>query len=157
METHAELSPCRQYRYSLTRRWASGPQVLFVMLNPSTADETDDDPTIGKCIKFAKSWGYGGLVVGNLFAYRTPSPELLMTATDPIGPDNDEWLVKLQKSADLTIAAWGNSGSFMERSKAVTGLLSALHILHLNKTGEPKHPLYVAADTKPVPWELSAR
>jgi hypothetical protein len=154
MESHAEFSLCRQYRYALTRRWAEGPQVLFVMLNPSTADEIDDDPTIGRCIGFAKSWGFGSLAVGNLFAYRTPSPALLMDAADPIGFDNDRWLRTLQRSAELTVAAWGNHGRFRDRGKIVSQTLGAAHVLRLNGTGEPAHPLYISANTRPTPWEL---
>lgn len=152
MESHAELSPCRQYRYALKRRWAEGPEVLFLMLNPSTADETEDDPTIGRCINFAKSWGFGSLVVGNLFAFRTPSPASLMDAADPVGADNDHWLEKLQRSAELTLAAWGNHGRFRDRSMAVARTLVAPHVLRLNKTGEPAHPLYIRSDTRPVAW-----
>jgi hypothetical protein len=155
METYAELSACRKYRYALTRRWGDGPQVLFVMLNPSTADEVDDDPTIGRCIGFAKSWGFGSLAVGNLFAFRTPSPSLLLQTTDPVGVDNDHWLGKLQASAELTVAAWGNHGSFHGRGKAVARTLASPHVLRLNGTGEPAHPLYIPADTRPMPWALS--
>ena len=152
MENDAELSPCGQYRYALTRQWAEGPRVLFVMLNPSRADAVEDDPTIGRCVGFAKSWGFGSLAVGNLFAFRTPSPALLVQAHDPIGADNEHWLDKLQRAADLTVAAWGNHGSFRGRGKAVARTLSSPHILRLNKTGEPAHPLYIPADTRPIRW-----
>ena len=155
MESHAEFSICRQYRYALTRRWAEGPQVLFLMLNPSTADETEDDPTIGRCVDFAKSWGFGSLAVGNLFAFRTPSPALLVKAAEPVGADNDHWLGKLQGSASLTIAAWGNHGTFRQRGKAVARTLVSPHILRLNRTGQPGHPLYIRANSRPVPWETN--
>lgn len=152
MDTAAELSICRQYRYALWRRWCDGPQVLFVMLNPSTADETVDDPTIRRCIAFAKSWGFGSLSVGNLFALRTPSPLKLKQSESPIGSLNDTWLQELQTAASLTISAWGNHGSFMGRSSVVRARLSQPHILGLTKAGEPRHPLYVSATTQPQPW-----
>jgi len=145
---------CGNYRYSLTRKWAEGPSVLFVMLNPSTADANEDDPTIGRCISFAKSWDYGSLVVGNLFAFRTPSPDDLMESENPIGDANDEWLDKLQKSANLTVAAWGNKGRFLGRSKKVAQLLNKPHYLRMTSIGEPSHPLYLPAKLKPTPWAL---
>ena len=152
MKSDAVLSPCGQYRYALTRQWGEGPRVLFVMLNPSTADAVEDDPTIGRCIGFAKSWGFGSLAVGNLFAFRTPSPALLVHAHDPIGADNEQWLDKLQRSADLTVAAWGNHGRLRGRGEAVARTLISPHVLRLNKTGEPAHPLYIAADARPTRW-----
>ena len=153
METSAVLSHCRQYRYALTRKWADGPQALFVMLNPSTADESVDDPTIGRCIAFAKSWGFGSLSVGNLFALRTPDPGQLMRHSSPIGDKNDQWLQRLQETASLTVAAWGNSGRFHNRGAAVAQILSKPHTLGLTKLGEPRHPLYVHSATKPIQWQ----
>lgn len=152
METSAVLSPCRQYRYALWRKWADGPQVLFVMLNPSTADESVDDPTIRRCISFAKAWGFGSLSVGNLFALRTPNPGQLIEHSSPIGDENDQWLSKLQDSAALTIAAWGNSGRLNNRSASVAQVLSKPHTLGLTKIAEPRHPLYVHSATKPTQW-----
>ena len=91
---HAVFSPCRTYRYALSRVWAADkPYALFIGLNPSTADETLDDPTIRRCIDFAKRWGYGGLVMANLFAYRATNPSEMKAATDPVGVANDEWLI----------------------------------------------------------------
>ena len=152
METSAVLSPCRQYRYALWRKWADGPQVLFVMLNPSTADESVDDPTIRRCISFAKAWGFGSLSVGNLFALRTPNPGQLIEHSSPIGDENDQWLRKLQDSAALTVAAWGNSGRLNNRSASVAQILSKPHTLGLTKIAEPRHPLYVHSATKPTQW-----
>lgn len=152
MEATAALSPCRLYRYALWRKWADGPQVLFVMLNPSTADESTDDPTIRRCIGFAKAWGFSSLAVGNLFALRTPSPSQLMQNQSPIGDENDRWLHKLQQTATLTIAAWGNNGRLNGRSMSVAQLLSKPHTLGLTKLAEPRHPLYVHATTKPIQW-----
>lgn len=152
MEKSAELSPCGNFRYALGRKWSDGPCVLFVMLNPSTADAYEDDRTISRCIAFAKSWDFGSLAVGNLFAFRTPSPSALKLAESPIGEDNELWLRKLQKSANLTIAAWGNDGKFNGRSAEVARILVDPHILRLTKLGEPGHPLYIKADTRYISW-----
>ncbi len=149
----AVFSPCRRYRYSLFRRWAEGPQCCFVMLNPSTADELKDDPTIRRCIGFAKSWSCGSLVVGNIFAYRSTDPDELYRQEDPVGPENDRWLQFMQTESPLVIAAWGNHGTHQGRGDAVRALVPGLYVLGLTKTGQPKHPLYVAGVTKPVPWE----
>ncbi len=123
MKTTAKFSPCRHYRVALWRRWAPGPQVLFVMLNPSTADETTDDPTIRRWIGFAKTWEFGSLVVGNLFAFGTSRPPELRTCIEPIGAGNDDWLVRLQAESAVTVAAWGNHGRFLDRSSAVRSIL----------------------------------
>jgi hypothetical protein len=152
VETRAILSPDRKYRYALWRRWSDGPQVLFVMLNPSTADESIDDPTIRRCIAFAKAWGFGSLAVGNLFALRTPSPKVLRQSRAPVGETNDSWLKKLQASSTLSLAAWGNHGKFQNRGASVKHLLANVHTLGITKVGEPRHPLYVSAVTKPFAW-----
>ena len=154
MEFSAEISPCGLYRYSLTRKWSHGPSVVFIMLNPSWADAIEDDATIRRCISFAKSWGFGSLAVGNLFAFRTPSPTLMMAEDNPIGDDNDRWLRKLQGSADLILAAWGNGGTFKGRGKAVASVLNNPHVLRLTKIGQPGHPLYVRSDTQPSQWAV---
>lgn len=148
----AEISACRRYRYALRRKWASGPQVLFVMLNPSVADGSVDDPTIRRCIGFARAWGFGSLAVGNLFALRTPDPRVLKRSRSPVGPENDARLRELQDSAALVIAAWGNHGAFRGRSSEVRGFLRAPHVLGLTRLGEPRHPLYVAAAARACPW-----
>jgi len=125
------------------------------MLNPSTANATVDDPTIGRCISFAKAWGYGSLTVGNLFAYRTPSPEVLKTVADPVGPDNDRWLDQLSRDADLTVAAWGNHGTFRNRGFEVATRLRNPHCLRVTARGQPSHPLYVRGDCPLTPWALA--
>jgi hypothetical protein len=157
MQADALISLCRQYRFALWHRWESGPQVLFIMLNPSTADGLADDPTIRRCIRFARSWGFGTLAVGNLFAYRTTSPGELRASPDPVGSENDRWLAILQKESSLTIAAWGNHGRLLGRSRAVSSKLPGLHILGLTVLGEPRHPLYVRSDVRPRPWAAPAR
>lgn len=152
MENTAKLSGCRNYRYALWRTWDdSMPFVMFVGLNPSTADETSDDPTLTRCIKYAKSWGYGGVCMANLFAFRATEPADMKVSDDPIGIENNKWLKKLAKDAALVVAAWGNDGSYLERSEQVKEFLPNLYCLKLNKSGEPAHPLYQSADIKPVP------
>ena len=102
MKTYAELSNCRNYRYALWRTWDDEKgKAMFIGLNPSTADEIEDDRTIKRCISYAKQWGYGGIIMGNLFAYRTPSPAEMMMSNDPVGPENDTWLKRLSEEADI--------------------------------------------------------
>lgn len=153
LPSHAVLSSCRTYRYALSRVWdASKPYALFIGLNPSTADEWEDDPTIRRCIGFAKGWGYGGLVMANLFAYRATEPAKMMEARDPVGVTNDDWLVELASQAGVVIAAWGNQGAFLQRSTHVKALLPTLHYLKLNQSEEPAHPLYLKSTLTPVSW-----
>ena len=144
MKKKAKLSDCRKYRFALWRIWdESKPYALFIGLNPSTADETQDDPTITRCLNYAKSWGFGGLCMANLFAFRATKPSKLKAATDPIGKSNDWWLIELSQNAGIVVAAWGNHGSFLGRSKQVVNLLPNLHCLKRNKSGEPAHPVTV--------------
>lgn len=103
----ASLSKCRRYRYELRREWdANGKSCVFIGLNPSSADESRDDPTIRRCIKFAKTWGYGCLEMVNLFAYRSTDPAFQLHVHDPVGKANDKSLVRVCNSADLVVAAW---------------------------------------------------
>jgi hypothetical protein len=147
----AKLSRCRKYRYALWRTWDdSKPHVLFVGLNPSTADEKTDDPTLTRCINFAKSWGYGGVCIANIFAFRATEPSDMKAAKDPVGTANDRWLIKLAREAGLVVAAWGNDGAYLGRSKQVIKLVPNLHCLKLNKSGEPAQPLYQPAKLQPV-------
>lgn len=126
----------------------------FIGLNPSTADETQDDPTIRRCIRFTREWGYDGLVMLNLFAFRATDPKVMKAQTEPVGADNDEVLLKASRKVGLVIAAWGTHGEFKGRGDAVRRLLKdcRLHHLGLSKDGHPKHPLYLKADTKPTLW-----
>jgi len=152
MHSSATFSPCRRYRYALWRTWDEArPHVLFIGLNPSTADETQDDPTIRRCMGYARDWGYGGVCVANLFAWRATLPSDLKRAEDPIGPDNDEWLERLAGEAEGVVAAWGNDGAHLGRSTAVKGMLHEPLCLKLNRSGEPAHPLYLMAGLRPVP------
>lgn len=151
MNNTAAFSECRNYRYALWRTWdATKPTVMFVGLNPSTADEITDDPTLTRCINFAKSWDYGGVCMANLFAFRATEPRAMKVARDPIGSENNEWLLRLSKDAALVVAAWGNDGSFLGRSRQVITLLPDMHCLKMNKSGEPAHPLYQPASLKPI-------
>ena len=120
---NATISDCQKYRYALSRTWDCKERaVLFIALNPSTADEKNDDPTIRRCIDYAKNWGYGILLVVNLFAYRTTNPEKLRYVKNPVGNDNDQHIIKLSKKANLIVAAWGNKGSLFNRLLKEIGL-----------------------------------
>ena len=155
MKTDAVLSNCRKYRFALWRIWdESKPYAMIIGLNPSTADEKEDDPTITRCIGFARSWGYGGLCMANLFAFRATEPADMFAASDPIGPGNDEWLIKLADGAGVVVAAWGNDGAYLGRSNEVTLLISDLHCLKINMTGEPAHPLYLKGSLRPIPLSI---
>lgn len=141
----AKISSDGKYRYSLVREWdKETPKVLFIGLNPSTADEKTDDPTIRRCIGFAKKWGYGGILVGNLFAIRSTDPALIRKESDPIGSENDASLHEMVKLAKLVVAAWGNHGGYLHRSAVVRACIPNMKCFAKNKTGEPKHPLYVS-------------
>jgi len=149
----AFFSDDRVYRYTLSRIWLPGkPYICFVGLNPSKADENIDDPTIRRCIGYAMSWGYGGIVMVNLFAFRSTDPKNLLSATDPIGPDNYHHIFSNSWGAALTIAAWGVRGGYLGQDKKVRAQLTNPHCLALTKEGHPKHPLYLKKDLRPVPY-----
>jgi hypothetical protein len=150
----AHFSRCRRYRYALWRQWqAAGPTLMLIGLNPSTADAGHDDPTIRRCIGFARDWGFGGVWVLNLFAYRATQPTVLKAAADPIGPRNDIWLKRIARRCDRIVAAWGNHGRFMHRSTRVRAMFGdRLEIIRLTAAGEPAHPLYLSKTLKPVVW-----
>ena len=150
----AAFSDCRRYRYRLERVWdPDRPRALFVMLNPSTADSDADDNTIRRCVRFAQSWGYGRLLVGNLFAYRSSEPMDLKRVRDPVGPENDAALLSLATEADLVVAAWGRYGVLLGRDRAVQRMMPvAWHALSVTRDGHPKHPLYLPRNVAPVPY-----
>lgn len=131
------------YRYRLWRRWADGARVVFVLLNPSTADAVVDDPTLGRCVGFARSWGMGGLDVVNLFAYRARNPAELRRVEDPVGPDNDRALELACEGADRVVLGWGNGGLLYGRGGDVWRRLGARECLGWTRRGQPRHPLYV--------------
>lgn len=148
----ATFSPCRSYRYDLWRRWGKEGFCMFIGLNPSTADENLDDPTVRRCIDYAKRWGYGALCMMNLFAYRATQPRDMMAVAEPIGPENDAALLAHYKNAGVVVAAWGNDGGFQGRDKQVMAMLPELHYLKLNAGGAPAHPLYLRATLVPKPF-----
>lgn len=162
-DSGAILSVCGRYRYRLWRRWLLGHGTLaFVMLNPSTADASVDDPTIRKCRGFASRWGFGGIEIVNLFALRSTDPSALATAVDPVGPANDEWVGTLPSRTSEIVFAWGAYGAFARtRAEKVIDMLDVHCSLHdapvgrrgvmclgVTKSGHPKHPLYVPYSAK---------
>ncbi len=152
----ATFSPDRRYRYSLRRRVGLDPGTcVFCMLNPSTADERVDDPTIRRCIGFTRMWGFGILVVVNLFGLRATDPRELYSAADPVGPGNDDILYAQARSADRFIAAWGNHGQFQDRGAQVLALLESFKVpvMHLGLTqkGQPRHPLRLLKTLEAIP------
>lgn len=155
----ATLSDDGVYRYTLGRSWGDGPFVLFLMLNPSTADALQDDPTIRRCIGFARSWGYGGLVVWNLYAYRaTDRLHWTTRRTDRPGERGPPLGDPPGGNLGLIVAAWGanpNRGTYVNREKAMFwGPLRDrdVYVLGLTKDGHPRHPLYIRASTQPRLW-----
>lgn len=146
-----------RYRYALWREWdLRAPKVGFVMLNPSRADASVDDPTIRRCIGFARTWGFGGLEVVNLFAYRSTQPSELGQVADPIGAENDFYLISLQEHVEQIVLAWGNWGSLGGRDRAAITLLrdQPIYCLGVTQTGQPRHPLYLRRDVAPVPFRV---
>lgn len=150
------FSDCRKYRYTLWREWLmegglhDQRYVQFIGLNPSTADETQDDPTIRRCKAFAASWGFGHMCMTNLFAWRDTDPEKMKLTTEPIGIENDKWLIEISKDASLVIAAWGKHGKHLYRASKVKQIIPNLNCLRTNKDGSPEHPLYLPANLKPI-------
>lgn len=126
--------------------------VQFIGLNPSTADEKQDDPTIRRCIGFAKSWGYGALCMTNLFAWRETDSSKLSLVPNPIGFDNDFWLSRISHDAGLVVAAWGTKGQILERQTVVSGFIPNLHCLRKTHGGFPEHPLYLPKTLQPIPF-----
>jgi hypothetical protein len=155
---NARLSRCTLYRYSLERCWAGGKgRALFIGLNPSTADHRKDDPTIRRCVGFAKSWGFEAMEIVNLFAFRATYPTDLKQALKPIGPANNSWISKAIGRSDLAIACWGNDGDFLNRDKYLLKRYPNLHCLKINSSQQPAHPLYLKANLNPFPMNLAIR
>lgn len=151
MKKDAILSNDRKYRYLLSRIWDdTKPMVTIIGLNPSTANETIDDPTITRCINFSKSWGYGGFYMLNLFAFRATKPRDMFQSFDPIGADNDKYIKEYSNTTDKVICAWGNHGNYKQRSQDVLSQIDNAYYLKLNGSGEPAHPLYLKSDMKPI-------
>lgn len=156
----ATFSPDERYRYSLTRNlddmFADSSTVLFVMLNPSTADAEHDDPTVRRCVGYAKRWGYGMLHVANLFALRATDPAALYRDPDPVGESNDHFIAAMARYADRVVVAWGTHGAYQDRAREVARILRdndrCPYALGLTKDGQPRHPLYMPADAQLEAW-----
>jgi hypothetical protein len=153
----AVYSDCERYRYSLTRIWdPAGRRALFVMLNPSTATEVQNDPTVERCERRARALGFGAFRVTNIFAWRDTDPHKMRAALDPVGPENDAAIRDGAGWSDQIIAGWGTHGAHLDRGPAVERLLrdfgQPLFHLGLSKAGHPKHPLYIAYSEQPRPW-----
>lgn len=156
----ASFSVDRTYRYYLYRTWEENPSYMAVIgLNPSTADETVDDPTVKRCINFAKREGYGGLFMLNLFAFRATDPKAMMAHPNPVGSWNDSTIFQITDSLSVghVVAAWGNHGAYRNRAHDVLSFLlnDPIHCFGVTSTGQPKHPLYLRADTPLVPYDYS--
>ncbi|MEW6735458.1 MAG: DUF1643 domain-containing protein [Acidobacteriota bacterium] len=141
------ISEDQRYRYVLERVLGIGPVIAFIGVNPSIADEHKDDPTIRRCCNFARKWGFGHLLMVNLFALRSPYPEKLLADSDPVGPDNNSWLSKVISKADRVIACWGVNGKYMGRDKTVCAMADKIFCFGVTKDGHPRHPLRLAANT----------
>lgn len=152
----ADYSDDQAYRYLLVRVWAAGPRVVFVMLNPSTATETQNDPTVERCERRARSLGFGSFAVTNIFAFRATDPKVMRAVADPVGPQNDAAILQMAAEASRVICAWGTHGLHLGRGAKVEALLRQrgldLYHLGLSKGGLPKHPLYIGYETQPVLW-----
>jgi len=153
----AAFSACRRWRTLLWRRWdGTRPVANFLMLNPSTADERVLDPTCTRAQDYARRWGYGALLVTNVFAWRATDPQQLRRAPDPVGRGNDAAILRAARRAAIVVCAWGNHGAYLGRSDEVRALLRragiALHVLRLNANGEPAHPLYLPGALRPRAW-----
>jgi hypothetical protein len=156
IEKSAVFDDERIYRYALTRAWGFGPRVLWIMLNPSTADESVLDPTLRRCLGFAQSWGFDGFEVCNAYALRSTDPRALKVHPHPIGPDNDVAIEYLAERAGRVIVGWG-SNCEIAREREVAKILAGVGVrpMCLGTTGKgaPRHPLYLRADSLAFPWE----
>lgn len=158
--SEAVYSACETYRYALTRVWAKGPRMAIVLLNPSTATEVQNDPTVERCERRARALGFGGFRVLNLFALRATDPQDMRAARDPVGPGNDDMLLASLDWAQTVVCGWGMHGIHQGRGTEVEALLrgagAPLFHLGLTKSGAPRHPLYVSYQVQPQPWVASA-
>ena len=159
MLASANFSSCRTYRYLLRRRWLLGERgtVLFLMHNPSKADESVEDPSSTRCVDFAQRWGFQELVMANFFALVATDPAEVYRHPAPIGPENDRYLRQAIGEADLVVCAWGNIRAYHNWATDIKNMIRAAgkvpHVLKLNQTGQPSHPLYLFSGLKPVEWQ----
>jgi hypothetical protein len=156
-ETGAIFSPCKQYRYNLWRIWGDASPAVFIMLNPSTADETKNDPTVERCERRARMMGFGGLRVANIFALRSTDPKLLYLHEDPIGEQNDKAIIESITGAGIVVCGWGGHGKLNNRGNDVLSLIRDAGVtpycLQINKNKTPKHPLYTGYNVEPKEWK----
>ena len=162
MDNPCHFSADRRHRYSLVHRWNplfGDRLILWIGLNPSTADEAQLDPTLTRIRSFSQREGFDGFIMGNLFGLRTPYPKEMMAAPDPVGPENDAALLAAAARCERIVAAWGAGGFFQERAQAVAKLLAAHELWGLGTTqgGDPRHPLYVKATQPLLRWPPAAR
>lgn len=155
----AKFSACRRWRYLLWRCWdESRPAANFLMLNPSTADELGLDPSCTRARDYAERWGFGAVVITNLFAWRSTDPGGLRLVENPVGRGNERAILKAAKDAKLVVCAWGNHGEYRKRGERVVNLLRqsgiSLHALRVTRKGHPAHPLYLPGGLRPVPWRI---
>jgi hypothetical protein len=158
--TGAEFDETRVWRYSLWRKLRkTGKTILWIGLNPSTADESVDDPTVHRMVDYSWRWGFAMVYVANIFAYRSTDPRPLRDIVDPVGAENNRWIARLRKQSDLCICAWGNWARVRNRGDEVLKLLEKygpLHCMGLNKTGYPKHPLYLRKKLEAIEFKPKA-
>lgn len=152
------FSPCRTWRYALRHTWADSPDdrersIVWIGLNPSTADENQLDPTLRRIRNYSRDWGFNTFHMLNLFAFRATDPRAMRRAPDPVGPDNDRWMLETARHADRIICAWGRHGRHLGRDAAVLALLQdfPLECLDRTKDGMPRHPLYLKSGLLPAP------
>ena len=156
--TGAVFSPDGRYRYALWRVWSPAlPLLLFVGLNPSTANHTMNDPTITRCIKRATRQGFGGLLVGNLFSLVSSNPEILVGDDQAVGPDTDAYLQKMITMATCVLCAWGSFPAVKDRSATVLDMIPEPYCLGVNSDGQPKHPLYIPYRVQMVKMEVLSK
>lgn len=153
---HATISDCGKFRYRLWRKWGVGTSLLFIMLNPSTADDAEDDATIRRCFGFAARAGFGELEVVNLYAYRATKPADLRAAGYPVGPDNDYHICQAVRAASAVCVAWGSNAAGLSRPAEVLALLrrsgKPLQCLSITRGGHPGHPLMLASSCTLQPF-----
>lgn len=155
----AKFSACRRWRYLLWRRWDdSRPAANFLMLNPSTADEWQLDPSCTRARNYARRWGFGALVVTNLFGWRATDPQEMKAARDPVGRGNDAAILRAARGSAIVVCAWGNHGAHRGRADEVLMLFQSesikLHVLCLNGAGQPAHPLYLPGSLAAKTWSV---
>ena len=156
MISKASLSRDQKYRYSLSRIWEEHKEcVLFIGLNPSMADAKSDDPTIRRLIGFAQRWGFGGMHVCNLYAYRTPDPKELFKVAYPIGKYNYRYIKKMRKEARITVLIYGNDGRRFDRHEKILKQIDKPYCIKVSKGGMPMHPLYLKYTEQPLPYQQS--